>query len=82
MTTGKHNIDYGNKVPVGGHVFPDEVEKWCQENCKGEWGWFWEIELDGGKADFTSYVSFANEDDLIDFMLMRGDLYNGKSVCK
>lgn len=82
MINGKHNHHYGNKIPVGGDVFPDEVESWCKENCRGEWSWFWEIDTDEDKAEFTSYVSFSNESDLIDFMLMRGESYNGKSICK
>lgn len=80
MTNGKHNIQYGNKIPVGGDYFPESVEDWCVENCRGEWSWFWEIDTD--KNESTVFVSFENESDLIDFMLMRGESYNGKSICK
>ena len=80
MINGKHNYHYGNKIPVGGVIFPDEVADWCRENCRGEWSWFWEIDTDEGKT--TVYVSFADERDLIDFMLIRGESYYGKSICK
>jgi hypothetical protein len=80
MTNGKHNYHYGNKIPVGGDIFPDEVEIWCKENCRGEWSWFWEINAE--ECESTVYVSFADESDLIDFMLIRGESYYGKSICK
>lgn len=75
MINGKHNIHYGNKIPVGSDILPDDVETWCVNNCIGKWSWFWEIDTDQGKA--TVFVSFENETDLIDFMLVRGESYNG-----
>lgn len=75
MNIGKYNNKFDNNLLVGTVVFPTEIENWCNENCSGSWGWFWDL----GEPEPKVFLSFQEERDLVNFVLFRG-VYNGKSI--
>ena len=77
MNIGKYNNKYENSILVGNSVFPDEIEAWCNQNCTGFWGWYWDL----SNHDPKVYLSFEKEEDLVNYVLLRG-VYNGKSICE
>ena len=71
MKQFKYNIDMNSNGIMG------ECIEWCQINCKGKWGWWFEpagqiVNPQNHWEDQNSFMSFAHKKDATKFWLSIG----------
>ena len=63
----EHNLDLKDPGVSAMYV------NWCNDNCLGRWGWWFERDLRGYYTNYrdhsNAFLSFENEEDLVLFSL-------------
>ena len=72
---GHYLARFRHNIAINDHGVPGECMTWCEKNCTGKWGWFYESTnpnvgdffQDWNYQDQEAYMTFTHKKDAVRF---------------